>query len=118
MHVYIQHLKETACYLSFEDDVECVCFCSFSNDDIFVLVLHLRGDLQKNKAIMTGDLKMYNMYTQILQMGEVVIKKCTYTVVGRENGSNTQSSHLHTSSIESMILDSWTSFRSFRVRDL
>lgn len=40
------------------------------------------------------------------------------TVVGHENGSNTQSSHLHTSSIESMILDSWTSFRSLRVRDL
>lgn len=32
----------------------------------------------------------------------------------------TQSGRLveHTSSIESMILDNWTSFRSFRVRDL
>ena len=69
VHVCIQRLKETLCYLSFEDDVECVCFCSFSNDDIFVLVLHLRGDWQKNKAIMTGVLKMYNMYPQILQMG-------------------------------------------------
>lgn len=29
-------------YLSFEDDVEGVGLCSFSNDDVFVLVFHLR----------------------------------------------------------------------------
>lgn len=28
-------------YLSFEDDVERVSLCSFSNNDVFVLVFHL-----------------------------------------------------------------------------
>lgn len=32
-------------YLSFEDDVERVCLRSFSNDDIFVLVFHLKENM-------------------------------------------------------------------------
>lgn len=40
--------KQTNKYLSFEDDVECVSLCSFTNDYFFVLVLYLRKTGEKN----------------------------------------------------------------------
>lgn len=36
--------NEVRLYLSFEDDVECVCLCSFTYYNILVLVLHLREE--------------------------------------------------------------------------